>query len=215
MNIKFKESTLNKAASILEIKSESLKKLIIKYNKFYVNNSKSFINRDLIKINYNRFKIKVFVKTGEIEIIIAQNNIHSESNEIIFKKFINNSLLENKLLIIDFFNFYKTYTLKESNKVNLYLKIKINEKNENTKILKKDISYLDFINYPDSTILQNSYENYIYNDYGDYEDFGSLIFESNLKGIYESELINKFKIKYDISTDSIKSLNKFYEIINY
>lgn len=212
MNIKFKESTLNIAASILEIKSESLKKLIIKYNKFYVNNYKSFINKDLIKINHNRFQIKVFIKTGEIEIILSEKNINSDCNEFKLKEFINNSLLKEKRLITEFFDFYKKYTLKESKKFNLYLIINIDSKKETIKIFRND-----FFNSNVLEKLNTSYETYLYNNYEDVysEKYDSIIFESISKGIYKSELIDKFKIKYDISTDSIESLNKFYEIINY
>lgn len=206
MNIKFNEQTLNKAASILEITPDFLKKLIIKYNKFYVTNPKSFINKDLIKINYNKFKIQVFVKTGEIEIMLAQKNINSESNEFIFKKIIMNSLLRNKLLITDFFIFYQKHTLKEKNNFNLYLKININEKKETIKIFKEEVFVLFDYNF---------FNTKLNNDYFDYSNFDFLIFESNSEGNYNSEVINEFKIKYDINTCSIQSLIQFYDIINY
>lgn len=223
MNIKFNESVLNRAASILAIKSESLKKLIIKYNKFYINTPKSFINKDLITINYNKFKIKVFIKTGEIEIIIAEKNINSDWNTFTLKELVKDSLLKDKLLITDFFDFYKTYTLKDNKEFNLYLIININSKKEIIKIFRKDIFHSNFKHYPNSIILQqlkNSYEIYLDNNYSYFDDSyseknDSLIFESNSKGIYKSEVINKFKIKYDINTCSIGSLNHFYEIINY
>lgn len=206
MNIKFNESVLNTAASILEIKSAALKKLIIKYNKFYVNSPKSFINKDLIKINYNKFKIQVFVKTGEIEIMLAQKNISSESNEFTFKKIIMNSLLRNKLLITDFFIFYQKHTLKEKNNFNLYLKININEKKETIKIFKEVVFVLFDYNF---------FNTKLNNDYFDYSNFDFLIFESNSEGNYKSEVINAFKIKYDINNCSIQSLIQFYDIINY